>query len=1302
MRDLFVIVGSLLIAVLLAAFAVPRLIDWTPYKARIEAEIAERTGLKLTLAGPMRLEFLPRLALNAQDVIIDSDSATVSAARLRAEVSMASLMGGVPHIVSAELDGGVVKLSLATDGDPAGALIVLLAPGGRELQIDTISLNTVAVTRAENDTPIAMIERGDATLAAREGPLRLTAEGMFGEVRGRGRLAIGSPEADQHRRISLAFDASGGDVGRWRLTFEGQSTATGAAPAALDGAVVLAQVLAQAKPGTARLATSENSESALWRVQAKAHGELRHLRFEEIEISRERAAALRLNGRGALDLGTPDLGDKPRLSLDLSARRLTLDPLLDVSVATPAAGSLGIGPSLTELARLAQASLPRFLVVDFDIGSETVELADERFESVRLKGAASADNLAISSLAVKWPGRGELSFTGGSAAGGHVEVKAADAAALLQGLGLAGDAAAGPVPLIMSGDLSRHDAATRLERLDLSLAGSKITGGLTVFDRQEDRKLRVDADLSSRDLDLDSWPLGAVTSIVPASVEGRLRIHVARLKAGRGAGEVGQLDMSLSRDQGRTLIDTLRLQGFDGLTLEGSGAIGGAGSSFEARIGAPKAAPLAGLARLILPPVAVEALAARRAFIEPLALTLSARREGTSPSIEVTLSGTAATTHIEAKASLDTTSPDLALSPAAGEATLSAPDASTLFNQIGLAAPSGEALGRGELKVTAKPGASGGLAVTANLVAGQTSLSGDGTLLFGAAPEGHGALKGLGGFTAATPSTAAAARLLGLGLRLEGDQRFDIAGGWTLTSESLSLERLNAHLLGIALSGELNLSLAGQRHLDGAIRAPNLSIPALVALALGPTRVNQGYWAASRFPSYTPPPFPVALTITAGLADLGGGLQARDAKLTLALAERSLSLTQASASIAGGTIGGGWRIERDGGLARSTLLLSAEGIELKGLMPGANLAGRISGRLELSGAGETLSQIVASLGGGGSLRIADGRLEQADIAGLQRSFAKAVTDETLMDKTRLGALVAAETARAPLTGVSFEAALVATNGIVRTTVARQDLPSGNSTDGAATLDLKTLTLDTRLGLATLSPGRPDNRVPLAAAITWKGPLFAPKREADAAALLQAVSVERLRIELERIELLEFDQREQATFNRRLKAGRQKALPLPPPPEIQIAPTPPIAPAAPAGRAEPVGKEVPAPPLSPEAPPAKDAASPQLPVVKAPQAPPQPPELPSARPEAPSAKANPTKPEPESAPARPASAPPQAVPAQAPPPPAQAAVSQPAPPQSAPPLPPPIEVPAAPAIAGTPAARREPAAAGRPIILHPPD
>ncbi len=1274
MRDFFVIVGSLLIAVLLVAFAVPRFIDWVPYKREIETRIRDATGIEVTLAGPLRIEILPKLALNAQDVIIDATDAKVSAARLRAEVSVASLFDKTPHLVSLELDGGVVKLAEGAATDPATALVGVLSKGDA-LQVDSITFNTVAVTRADDDTPIATIERGEASFPLRTGPLRLAAEGIFGDIVGRGRLAIGPPETKLDRHVSLAFDSDGeGDDKGLRLTFEGQASENGSSPVTVDGAVALAQ------SDNIKLRTGDAGpgDKPLWRAQAKAHGELRSLRFDEIEITRGEATPLRLTGNGALDLGAGD----PKLTLDLSARRLALDSLVEASAAEAkapgASGALPVGRALEALAGLATASVPSPLSVEFNLRAETVELAHESFANLQLKGRATASDLSISSANANWIGRGEVGFSGNAVgagkalARGHVDVKAQDAAAFLQGLGLANEGANARIPLALAGELTLDREGASVDGLGLTLAGSRITGKLGVKAARDGRPARVEAELASRDLDLENWPLGAVTRVFPASLAGSLQIHVERLRAGKGAGDVGRLDMSVSRRDGETSIDRLQLQGFEGLSLSGAGAIGGAGSSFEVRIAAPKAAPLAALSRLVLPQRAVDALDARRGSLEPLALSLSARRAASIPAIEVTLSGTAAASRLDATATLDAN-----FAPSAGEIALTAPEATALLDQLGLAVAPGDPLGRGEMKITAKPtdlGPLGSLAITANLSAGAARLTGDGTLRFDqGAPEGHG------GFSAAAPDLALAQRLLGFTGSLDGDQRLDVAGGWTLSADALALERLNARFLGMALSGELNLGFGGEARLTGTIRAPSLSVPALAALALGRTQAGQGLWAATRFPPYRPPKLPASLRLSSSLVDLGGGLAGRDGKLSLELDERGLTLASASAELAGGELKGEWRIERDGGLARSALHLSGESIDLKTLAPGAGFAGKLAGRLELAGAGETLSQIVASSGGNGSLRLSDGWLEQAAIGGLRRGFMRAVSDDNLLDKARLSAVVAAETARGALSGVDFEAPIVATNGILRATIPRLALSDGDGVEATAALDLKTLTLDARLGLSTVSTDRPENAVPLAAAITWKGPLFALKREADANALLQAVSVERLRIELERIELLEHDQREQAMFNRRLKAARQKAIPLPPPPEPATpSPSPAASPASNGTEGETAAKE-PAAPASPPPSPVPATSEPSAlppPLVRAPQ--------------------------------------PPAKPAQPPQPDAQtsgkagtAAPFEPAPapmPQLAP-LPPEITVPTAPTVAGAPSAippLRRPPAPRPPLLLHSPD
>ena len=288
MRDFFVIVGSLLIAVLVAAFAVPRFIDWAPYKREIETRIRDATGIEVALAGPLRIEILPKLALNAQDVIIDTKDAKVSAARLRAEVSVASLFGDDAASRLARARRGR-RQALRGRGRRSGGRAVGVLSKDHALQIDSHDL--------EHHRDHARRWRyADCDDRAWRGEPSGVSGPLAPERRGRAsatfRDEAGSP-SDRRRRmlnrhVSIAFDADGeGDARGWRLTFEGQAPRTVHA-----GHPRRRRRSCPERQGRAADRQRRHRRQApLWRAQAKAHGELRALRFDEIEISRGRRRA---------------------------------------------------------------------------------------------------------------------------------------------------------------------------------------------------------------------------------------------------------------------------------------------------------------------------------------------------------------------------------------------------------------------------------------------------------------------------------------------------------------------------------------------------------------------------------------------------------------------------------------------------------------------------------------------------------------------------------------------------------------------------------------------------------------------------------------------------------------------------------------------------------------------------------------------------------------------------------------------------------------------------------------------------
>ena len=267
----------------------------------------------------------------------------------------------------------------------------------------------------------------------------------------------------------------------WRLTFEGQASENGSAPVTLDGALALAQSdRAGCAPAAAAPATPRHGGA-----QAKAHGELRAFASTR---SRSRASeadgaqtdrARRARPRRRSEAHARSCGAAPRAR---SARRGERPG----SKIVGASGSLADRPrALKALAGGVTASLPSRAQRRFNFGAETVELADESFGNLQLERHGdrerSVDLVLERQLDRARRDRllGRVRRARGKAlARGHIEVKAPDAAAFLQGLGLASEAANARIPLDARGRAEARPGRARIDALDLTLAGSRITGRL--------------------------------------------------------------------------------------------------------------------------------------------------------------------------------------------------------------------------------------------------------------------------------------------------------------------------------------------------------------------------------------------------------------------------------------------------------------------------------------------------------------------------------------------------------------------------------------------------------------------------------------------------------------------------------------------------------------------------------------------------------------------------------------------------------------------------------------------------------
>ncbi|MEQ8652616.1 MAG: AsmA family protein [Kiloniellales bacterium] len=99
MRRLIWVLIALPVLLIAAAFLVPALIDWTDYRERIEARVAEVSGLRLSVNGGIAVNLLPEPRLRLQDVVwsaADGEIATVP--QIEASLSLSDLLEGEARV----------------------------------------------------------------------------------------------------------------------------------------------------------------------------------------------------------------------------------------------------------------------------------------------------------------------------------------------------------------------------------------------------------------------------------------------------------------------------------------------------------------------------------------------------------------------------------------------------------------------------------------------------------------------------------------------------------------------------------------------------------------------------------------------------------------------------------------------------------------------------------------------------------------------------------------------------------------------------------------------------------------------------------------------------------------------------------------------------------------------------------------------------------------------------------------------------------------------------------------------------
>jgi uncharacterized protein involved in outer membrane biogenesis len=1203
-------VAIALILALVTALVGPLFVDWGSYRADFEARASRLTGLDFRVGGAIDARLLPTPILLLQDVEFgrpNEGSSRVRARQLRIEFALGALARGEWRIAEARLEGP--ELAAGLDGSGR------LAWPAPKLGFD---LEGVSIARLH-------IEDGRATLADAASDTRLVLEqvafngemrSLAGPVKGEGSFVFAGQRYPYRISTSRIADDGGAKV-RFAVDPIDQPLAAEADVSIwverglprFEGTVQLARAVGRAPAGADSIIIEP------WRVISHIKGDSAAAALEQIEFQYgpdERA--IKLRGGAALRFGR-----QPEFNGTLSSPQIDLDRMLALPEPVsrrPLAAVKTLADSL-----LGAAKLPP-IPAALNISAENVTLGGATLARVGVDLKTDGDGLDIKGLELRAPGMTQLRLTGRLAAAptgakfsGSVRVEANDPRALVAWLAERSDEQAiTAAPLRLAGNIALGSDGIIIDRLNFDFDRMTAAGRLAYTWARDDRPSRFDAALTAPEIDFDR--VHAVSKAILGDLafdfprEGTLTLKIARaLVAGV---EAKQADIDVRSDANGFEIARLAIADFGGATLAVKGRIDAKAQSSRGVVTLDvDARALDGIVALMekIAPQSADQLRRSAGRLTPLALraafgldpaaggsgaaTAKIKVDARAGTLRVALQG-------EASAARDALGLENLAALAAGKVNLSArvdaDEGSTLVDLLGLDRFLVVDKRPARLTLAVKGALDGDLAVDGQLAAGALNVASNGTVRVPDRANASGDLNlRLTNANIRSPRPASAGRAA-------EPLPASIAARLALNQGMLRLTELTGTVAGASVRGRLALGLQQQpMSIDGDLDLDALDLAAALAMAIGTQAPGAGAsavagaganasgpWPADPF-ERTLPPLAGEVAVKAARLALTPKLTARDVRGVIHFGESELALQGIDGSIAGGRLAAELTFLRraDGLTARTRLrLVGANAAEL---LPGdGSLSGRLTLDATAEGAGMSPVALVGSLVGNGSFTLENARALRLD-PGAFDNVVRAVDQGLPIDGVRVRDRADAALARGSLAVTLAEGAITINDGQARLSnptvrAQRADLAVNGSVNLAEGM------LDARLTLfGTGGGGAPADTRP-EIGIVLKGPIDAPKRTIDVAALASWLALRSLEQQSKKLDVLE---------------GRTPATPPQPAPASANTQDDPAAPKSPPSAAKPKPPAPSAERLQPLPPPIDVRPAPRAPRTQPGTAPPAP-------------------------------------------------------------------------------------------------
>lgn len=207
LNRLFIVVGSLAIILMVAAFVVPHYYDWNPYRARLEVIAAEALGTPIRIRGDMQLTILPQPRMTLNDVVVGRPEAPVAeAASVEAEFELMEFLRDRYQVSELRIASPVFEFRVDEEGRLVAPVNLPRQVSATNVAIRNATIVDGTVTFSDGRTGeswTASDVAGSLRLAALRGPFSLQASGTFDGAPYQVRLNSSEPNENGEVRLSM-------------------------------------------------------------------------------------------------------------------------------------------------------------------------------------------------------------------------------------------------------------------------------------------------------------------------------------------------------------------------------------------------------------------------------------------------------------------------------------------------------------------------------------------------------------------------------------------------------------------------------------------------------------------------------------------------------------------------------------------------------------------------------------------------------------------------------------------------------------------------------------------------------------------------------------------------------------------------------------------------------------------------------------------------------------------------------------------------------------------------------------------